>query len=260
MDHNPATTDSHASSAADDALPPAWITRGLIGANVVVYVAMAVAVGNFVSLPTRALWAWGGNFAPGVADGEYWRPLTALFLHGGLVHLGLNMWVLAAIGPFIERLFGATTYLLLYLLAGLSGSLASLAWHPATVGVGASGAIFGLYGALLGFLFVRRHVIPADVLNPLLKNGLLFLGINLLLGFTIPNVDVAAHLGGAASGFLGGLAATWPLAQSPRPAWLIRNALLVLAILLIATAIPFCCRNRPAPGETRAQPLREANG
>jgi membrane associated rhomboid family serine protease len=242
MNDDSQATHSPAPAASEDrdASPPAWLTRAIIGACVLVYVAMAATSGDFVSLPTPVLHAWGGNFAPSVADGEFWRPVTAIFLHAGLIHLGFNMYVLSMIGPFIERLFGPTTYALLYLLSGLSGSLASLAWHPATVGIGASGAIFGLYGALLGFLFVRRHVIPPEVLNPLLQNGLYFLGINLVLGFAIPNVDVAAHLGGAAGGFLGGLAATWPQAKTARSAWLIRNALLLLLIALVAAAVPLC--------------------
>lgn len=252
MDEDSQSTDAQAQPTSEDrdALPPAWLTRVLIGACVLIYVAMAATSGDFVSLPTPVLHAWGGNFAPSVADGEFWRPVTAIFLHAGLIHLGFNMYVLSMIGPFIERLFGRTTYALLYLLAGLAGSLASLAWHPATVGIGASGAIFGLYGALLGFLFVRRHVIPPEVLNPLLQNGLYFLGINLVLGFAIPNVDVAAHLGGAAGGFLGGLAATWPQAKTARSAWLIRNALLLLLIALVAAAVPLCfTRNARAQGK-----------
>lgn len=231
-------------------LPRVWLTWVLVAANVLIYVAMAIAIGNPLSFPAKDLLAWGGDFAPNVASGEYWRPFTAIFLHAGLIHLGLNMWVLTAIGPFLERLFGVTTFLLIYLLAGLSGNIFGMLWNADAVGVGASGAIFGLYGGLLGFLLVRRNVIPSEVLRPLLQNGLYFLGVNLVLGFSIPGIDVAAHVLGAVAGFLGGVAASWPLVHSPRSAWLVRNALLAALCVIVCAALPLCI---PASAKAQAR-------
>ena len=116
--------------------------------------------------------------------------------------------------------------------------------------MGASGAIFGLYGGLTGFLFIRRHVIPAEVLRPMLQNGLYFLGANLVLGFSIPGVDVAAHVLGAVAGFVGGVAATWPQLQERRSAWLVRNALLTMLCLAVVAATPLCI---PASAKAQAR-------
>jgi hypothetical protein len=131
--------------------------------------------------------------------------LFSLFLHFGIIHLAFNLWVLANIGPFIESLSGRISYLILYLVAGLGGGTASLVWHPTTVSAGASGAIFGLYGALLAFLLRHRKVIAPESLKSLRKGAFVFLGYNVLFGLARPEVDMAAHLGGLCTGFLLGL-------------------------------------------------------
>lgn len=246
----PDTTFGEEESTGESPLQRVWLTWVLVAVNVLIYAAMAITIGNPLSFPAPDLLAWGGNFAPGVAAGELWRPFTAMFLHAGIIHLGMNMWVLSMIGPFIERLFGVTSFFLIYLLAGLSGSIFGMLWHADVVGVGASGAIFGLYGALLGFLFIRRNVIPAEVLRPLMQNGLYFLGINLVLGFSIPGVDVAAHILGAVAGFVGGLAATWPQLAEPRSRWLVRNALLAGLGVVVCAALPLCI---PASAKAHAR-------
>jgi Rhomboid family len=112
--------------------------------------------------------------------------------------------VLFNIGLFLESLAGRVPFVVFYLVCGLGGSAASLAWHPSIVSAGASGAIFGLYGALLGFLVRHRGWIPAESLASLRKGALTFIGYNLLFGLR-PGVDMAAHLGGLATGFVLGL-------------------------------------------------------
>lgn len=234
MDSNEPATGRTPQEETLPQVPQVWLTWVLLAANVLAFVAMAVITRSPWTFSINDLLEWGGNFAPSVYSGEFWRPLTSMFLHGGLVHLAMNMFVLKVIGPFLERLFGVTTYLLLYLLAGLAGSVFGMLWHPEVVSVGASGAIFGLYGGLLGFLLARRNVIQPEVLRPLLQNGLYFLGMNLVLGFAIPNVDVAAHLLGAAAGFIGGLVASWVPSRNLSTSWLMRNA--VLALLCVAVS------------------------
>jgi hypothetical protein len=130
--------------------------------------------------------------------------VVSTFLHFGLIHLLFNMFVLFSIGLFMESLAGRVPFVVLYLVCGLGGSAASLAWHPSIVSAGASGAIFGLYGALLGFLVRHRGSIPAESLASLRKGALTFIGYNLLYGLR-PGVDMAAHLGGLATGFVLGL-------------------------------------------------------
>jgi rhomboid protease GluP len=138
-----------------------------------------------------------------------------MFLHGGLLHILLNMWCLGTSGPLIERLYGNAGFALLYLFAGLGGSLASAWWHPMVVGVGASGAIFGVLGGLLAFLVVHRHAIPESVLGPLRSSVLGFVGYNGVYGLMTPGIDNAAHIGGLVTGFATGLLLSrpWPASR-----------------------------------------------
>jgi membrane associated rhomboid family serine protease len=130
----------------------------------------------------------------GVADGEYYRLFTAQFVHGGLLHLLFNCYVLFVIGPFVESAIGRWRFLALFLISGITGAVASYLFNdPQTLSVGASGAIFGLFGAAL----VINHRLGRRT-NEIL--GLL--AINLVLGFVIPNIDWRAHLGGLIAGSL----------------------------------------------------------
>lgn len=166
---------------------------------------MMVLQGVSVFNPTAdSVLRWGADYGPLTLHGQWWRMLVSTFLHFGLIHLLFNMFVLFNIGLFLEGLADRVPFVVLYLVCGLGGSAASLAWHPSTVSAGASGAIFGLYGALLGFLVRHRGSIPAESLASLRKGALTFLGYNLLYGLR-PGVDMAAHLGGLATGFVLGL-------------------------------------------------------
>jgi rhomboid protease GluP len=152
------------------------------------------------------LLAWGANFGPYVAvDREYWRLFTCMFLHIGFVHLAFNMWCLVSAGPMIERLFGNAAFAAVYLLSGLGGELASVSFHPMVVGAGASGAIFGIFGGLMGFLLVQHQAIPGAMLRPLRSSATGFIAYNTLFGLTNERIDNAAHLGGLAAGFACGL-------------------------------------------------------
>ena len=163
--------------------------------------------------PTRGtdefdlLLRFGAVFGPLVASGEYWRLLTGVFLHVGLPHLMLNGFGLYIFGPVMERVLGHIRFLTIYVLAGLFGSVASLLFHPVVVGAGASGAVFGLVGALAAFFVVRRDVL--STLSQRILIGVLALaGINLVLGFATPGIGNAAHMGGFSAGFALALALT----------------------------------------------------
>ena len=176
----------------------------LIAVNVLVFL-MMVLQGVPVFNPTAdSVLRWGADYGPLTLHGQWWRMVVSTFLHFGLIHLLFNMFVLFNIGLFLESLAGRVPFVALYLVCGLGGSAASLAWHPSIVSAGASGAIFGLYGALLGFLVRHRGSIPAESLTSLRKGALTFIGYNLLYGLR-PGVDMAAHLGGLATGFVLGL-------------------------------------------------------
>ena len=147
---------------------------------------------------TGVLIEYGANLDVLVKNGEYYRLLTSMFLHSGLLHLFFNMYALYIIGPQVESFFFFFFYLIIYLLSGISGSLLSVAFNVNTVSVGASGAIFGLFGALLYFGYNYRgylgNVIKSQILPVVI--------INLIFGFISTGVDVAGHIGGLIGGII----------------------------------------------------------
>jgi rhomboid protease GluP len=176
----------------------------LITLNILVFLVMVFSGVSAFSPTTDSVLKWGADYGPLTLHGQWWRMVASTFLHFGLIHLLFNMYVLFNIGLFMESLARRVPFIVLYMVCGLGGSAASLAWHPSIVSAGASGAIFGLYGALLGFLLRHRGVIPAESLASLRKGALTFVGYNLLFGLR-PGIDMSAHLGGLATGFVLGL-------------------------------------------------------
>jgi rhomboid protease GluP len=188
------------------ATPRVVMTPFFILACVATFLVMA-ASGTPVLWPSGSeLVGWGANYGPRILlRSEYWRLLTSVFVHGGLIHLAVNMWSLLVIGPLVERLYGNLAFAALYLAAGVSGSIASVAASPHRFGVGASGAICGVLGALVAFLATHRRSIPSSLLRSLRANVLVMVVIMAILGFIVPNIDQEAHLGGLAMGFASGL-------------------------------------------------------
>jgi rhomboid protease GluP len=139
-----------------------------------------------------------------------------MFLHFGIVHLLVNMWVLYVNGRLVERMFGSVRYLILYLFAGLLGSLASTAWHPATNSAGASGAIFGVIGGMMAFFVSKKSRVPREALQAQGRSIAVFAVYNIAFGLAYPGIDNAAHLGGAVGGFLAGLVLARPLTPEAR--------------------------------------------
>lgn len=176
----------------------------LIASNALVFLAMVFSGVSAINPTADSVLRWGADYGPLTLHGQWWRMEISTFLHFGVIHLLFNMFVLFNIGLFMESLAGRLPFLVTYLVCGLGGSAASLAWHPSIVSAGASGAIFGLYGALLGFLLSHRGLIPAESLASLRKGAFTFVGYNLVFGLR-PGVDMSAHLGGLATGFVLGL-------------------------------------------------------
>jgi rhomboid protease GluP len=175
------------------------VTLIIVGLNTLVFLIMVFAGLGFISFDGRDLLAWGANFRPKTVDGEWWRLLTNVFMHGGLMHLLMNMYGLFFVGIFLEPLLGRLKYASAYLICGIAASYASIWWHPATISIGASGAIFGLYGVLTALLTTNK----VDVKN---RKGMLliclpFIAINLLVGLT-GGIDNAAHIGGLLCGLI----------------------------------------------------------
>jgi rhomboid protease GluP len=196
--------------------PRVYWTPVILAANVAVFAAM-VLIGhvNVMSPTAESLVRWGANFGPKTANGEWWRLFSSMFVHVGIIHLLFNMWVLAQAGPLVERL-GNTAFLVLYVLSGLAGSLASLARSSLVVSAGASGAIFGVYGALLGYLALRRHALPVQITRGLGGSAVFFVGYNVFYGITQKGIDLAAHGGGFVAGLLCGLALSWLMTSGGR--------------------------------------------
>lgn len=183
------------------------VTTALVSANVGVFLVMLVFGAGFWHSPNDVQLAWGANFGPATKDGEWWRLGTAMFLHFGLVHLAMNMWALWDSGRLVERLYGSWRFLAIYLASGLAGNLVSLvAQGDRAVSGGASGAIFGVFGALLVFLVRERRQVDPSEFRWLFWGGAAFAVGTLALGFLIRGIDNAAHIGGLGAGALLGLA------------------------------------------------------
>ena len=174
----------------------------LIDLNLLVF-ALMVFSGVSASEPTgHQLVQWGSNVSSLTLAGQPWRLLTCLFVHAGLAHLLLNMFSLWLLGLLVEDRVGPLRLLLVYLASGVGGGLASLAWHTEGINsVGASGAIFGLYGFLLTLLISKKLVLDKSDRRAMLGLVLYLVFSNLLSGLT-GNIDNAAHLGGLATGLL----------------------------------------------------------
>lgn len=196
------------------ATPKAWVTQLLVVANIAVFLAMLVDGAGLFEANSAVHLRWGANFGPITKEGEWWRLLASTFLHFGLVHLAMNMWALWGAGGLVERLYGNLGFLAIYVFAGLTGSFASLYWNAdKVVSAGASGAIFGVYGALAAYVLREPGSIPKSVLKSLTTSMVVFIGYSIVLGVMVPTIDNAAHAGGLA----GGAALAWFLARPLEP-------------------------------------------
>jgi rhomboid protease GluP len=220
--------------------PKTPVTIGLVATNVLAFLVTVYAGAKWFQSNGAVQIAWGSNFGPYTTEGEWWRLFTSLFIHFGIAHLLLNMFALAAFGPLIERLLGSVSYLFVYLLAGTAGSLASVAWHPDINSAGASGAIFGVLGALLAVQLRAGATIPMDISHPIRYSTLPFLGWALYAGLTYKGIDSAAHLGGLACGFGLGLVAARPVTgERGYSRSDVRRLFLMLPVAAAALAIGF---------------------
>ena len=218
------------------ALTPATVT--LVAANVLVFTAMLANGAGLWHSPNHVQLAWGAGFGPATKDGEWWRLGTAVFLHFGLVHLGMNMWALWDGGRLVERLYGSLRFFGIFLASGLTGNLLSLiVAADRAVSGGASGAIFGIYGALLVWLWRERRTVHPTEFRWLFGGATLFTAATIGLGLLIPGIDNAAHIGGLVTGALLGAAAARPLpgriAATGRRQWVAAAAYALMVTVLV---------------------------
>jgi len=182
------------------------ITLTLIALNVLVYVAMGLSGVSWTEPSIEHAVRWGADFGPLTLSGEWWRTLTSTFVHFGIIHIAFNMWCLWSLGSSLELYMGRKAYTAIYLLSGVTASLTSIAWNPWRVSAGASGAIFGVAGAFVSYLYFKKAPMDPQQVRQKIKNLLIFIGYNLLYG-AAGNVDNSAHLGGLVAGLiLGSLA------------------------------------------------------
>ncbi|WP_412480511.1 rhomboid family intramembrane serine protease [Azonexus sp. IMCC34839] len=214
-----------------------WLTWLLVGLNVVIWLWTVQHGGSAMGSPAEKLLVWGGNAASEVQKGDWWRLLSATFLHSGLMHVLMNMIGLVAAGVTVERIYGHRQFALIYFGSGLMGSALSLHFAAQqAVSVGASGAVFGVTGALLVGILQHRDKLPPSFGKQTVSSLGIFIVYALLQGFTKPGIDNAAHIGG----LIGGCALAYLLPERFDMEHFLRTrksrALAGLAAVLLATS------------------------
>jgi rhomboid protease GluP len=217
---------------------PARATYALLVINIGIFIAMVASGISFIRPETEQVLRWGADYGPYTLGGQYWRLLTAMFLHFGIIHLFGNMWCLWSLGQLAEKLLGSVSLVAIYLLTGIGASLLSLSWDPMRVSAGASGAIFGIAGALISVLHFGQLGLQPEGVRKLLGYVVRFAFLNLLFGLQ-GHIDNMAHLGGLVSGLLIGffLARTFNAAPEERPARR-RMIFVTSAIVLLVLFVP----------------------
>src|ERR1051326_4739118 len=180
------------------------VTIALVVLNALVFAGMLLK-GVPVTNPTSAqILPFGASYGPLTLGAQWWRMLTAIFVHIGLAHLLINEWCLWDLGYMAEQLYGSRTFFAVYILSGLTGSLVSVAYNPGVVSAGASGAIFGIAGALITTLYFGHIPAPPKALRASLISLVVFAGFNLAYGFEKGGIDNGAHVGGLVAGLIFG--------------------------------------------------------
>jgi len=212
------------------------ITAGLIGLNVMMFLIMVLrGVSPLSPSPQQAI-AFGADFGPYTLNGQWWRLVTSMFVHFGIVHIGLNMWCLWNLGRAAEHLMGRASYLLAYFVSGLFSSIASVYWHPMGASAGASGAIFGMAGVLVSYVYLKKTPAHITINSKMLGSLGTFIAYNLAFG-ALPGISNAAHIGGLLMGLVVG--AALPAAGASEAARRTRLSLVAIlsAIALVGSAI-----------------------
>lgn len=219
-DDRPPSTWERGEAARDALLSsdPPVVTLTLIAINVLVFlagVALAarenVPLNTFVQGSTQDVLHRTGAIqgADLLVRHEWWRLLTCCFVHIGLVHLGVNMYSLYAVGPLLERMWGRGWFLILYLLTGICGSFAMVADNPVGGGAGASGALWGVLASMASWVFLNRNVLPPALISDWKRQLLFVFILNIGITLSIPNISRGAHFGGGLAGLVAAVFVDW---------------------------------------------------
>ena len=184
--------------------------------------------GYYPGLPQEVCQTGGGSWIPGVADGAAWRLVTSIFTQVGFIHLFFNVFNIWVLGPQLEAAFGRVRFLAIYLMAGLSGSIAVMLFGPAHgMTIGASGAVFGLLGAVL-VMTLRTRQPPQGIV--------LWIGLSVAYSFAVSGISWQAHIGGLIGGALIAAAFVWA-PRGPRRGWFQWGAVAALGVVLAVLAV-----------------------
>ena len=234
-----------------EATPRVYAAWTLLAANVIVYIAMIASGVGAVEPDAASLVAWGADYGPLTLHGQAWRIFTSTFLHAGFMHLACNMIGIFFWAPLVERLYGNGTFLLLYLFAGATGSLASLLFHPQGVSVGASGALLGLVGALASYIMLHKGSLHYAV------SQRIWYSLGPVVFYSLQEgrsgeINVAAHVGGLLGGMVLGAIVARPIAANRPPlAW--PRVIAASAVAVVCVAVPYeWLARRPIASTTSA--------
>jgi len=239
VQHEAAQRGEEHEDAKQHVMPVPWVrreasigvTQVLLGINLAVFLGMALATGSVVEFSGPDLVRWGGNWGPRTLSGQWVWLVTYMFLHGGIMHIAFNMWCLWDLGALCESLYGRWTFAAIYLLTGIAGGIASVVWNPGVLSVGASGAIFGLAGALIASFYLGEFSLPSIAIRSTLRSLVFFVGFNVFFGSMFPGIDNACHAGGLIGGLILGALIARIAPESDRP--LRRVGALSLMVLLV---------------------------
>ncbi|MEP7255666.1 MAG: rhomboid family intramembrane serine protease [Ferruginibacter sp.] len=233
-----------------------YVTYAIIAINTLVFVLMAINGAGIFEANGYVHMKWGSNYGPLTLGGDWWRLITNVFIHFGIIHLAMNMYCLYTAGVYLEPMLGKLKYTTAYLCTGILASIASLWWHKEAVNsAGASGAIFGMYGLFLALL--TTNLIPKQVRQSLLQSIGIFVVYNLVYGMK-GGVDNSAHVGGLLSGFIIGYIYAYGIKkerQEQKIQWILPLVLLVT----LAGAYGYLQKNE-VPASERNAVLNEIKG
>jgi rhomboid protease GluP len=240
MQHRLTSTSRPNRSAATGRI--AIVAATVIATNLIVFGCMLAGDNDAGLWHVDYLLAWGANYAPLTMNGQWWRLITCVFVHGGVLHLVFNLWMLWQLGRLVEPLVGRAGFVILYLACGLGSSMAGIWWSPFAVIAGASGAVFGLVGSIVACLILHRKNLQPPTWRRLRNSGLLFLGYNLVVGLLIEEIDMAGHV----SGFVTGIACGLVLMRRPSLASSARNGRRQAQVVAAGAAL-LCCAFQVVP-------------
>ena len=211
------------------------VTYALFGINIFIFLLMGLAGG---SRNESMLLGFGVKDNLLIDQGEFWRWVTPVFLHLGPLHIFFNSYAIWIVGPQVEKLYGSARFTIVYILAGIAGVAGSYFYHPYNRSAGASGAIFGLFGALLVFGLKYRRSIPPMFQRAVGKGVFPVIAINLFIGYMIPGIDNSAHVGGLIAGALLAVVIPFKKPGSLTPVFFkIFQSVLIVVVLLSFYAV-----------------------